>query len=137
MQIQNQEIGKKVCAAGIKTNYHDSGDGEPVLLIHGSGPGVSAWANWRLTIPELSRYFYVIAPDMVGFGFTERPESFVYSMEAWSRHAIGLLDALSLKTVSIVGYGSQGHAHANNLKESGVSVIVGLREGSTSVMCRQ
>lgn len=103
MQIKNQEIGKEVCAAGIKTNYHDSGDGEPVLLLHGSGPGVSAWANWRLTIPELSKYFYVIAPDMVGFGFTERPESFVYSMEAWSRHAIGLLDALSLKTVSIVG----------------------------------
>ena len=36
------------------------------------------------------------------------------------------------KTVSIIGYGSQGHAHANNLKESGVSVIVGLREGSSS-----
>ncbi|KAA3624389.1 MAG: ketol-acid reductoisomerase, partial [Proteobacteria bacterium] len=36
------------------------------------------------------------------------------------------------KTVAIIGYGSQGHAHANNLKESGVNVIVGLREGSTS-----
>jgi ketol-acid reductoisomerase len=36
------------------------------------------------------------------------------------------------KTVAIVGYGSQGHAHANNLRESGVKVIVGLREGSAS-----
>lgn len=36
------------------------------------------------------------------------------------------------KTVAIVGYGSQGHAHANNLKESGVNVVVGLREGSAS-----
>lgn len=35
-------------------------------------------------------------------------------------------------TVAILGYGSQGHAHANNLKESGVSVVVGLREGSAS-----
>ncbi|HKJ94738.1 MAG TPA: ketol-acid reductoisomerase [Gammaproteobacteria bacterium] len=34
--------------------------------------------------------------------------------------------------VAIVGYGSQGHAHANNLKDSGVSVVVGLREGSAS-----
>ena len=34
--------------------------------------------------------------------------------------------------VSIIGYGSQGHAHANNLKESGVDVTVGLREGSIS-----
>ncbi len=36
------------------------------------------------------------------------------------------------KKVAIVGYGSQGHAHALNLKESGVDVVVGLREGSTS-----
>jgi ketol-acid reductoisomerase len=36
------------------------------------------------------------------------------------------------KKVAIIGYGSQGHAHANNLKESGVSVVVGLREGSSS-----
>jgi len=35
--------------------------------------------------------------------------------------------------VSIIGYGSQGHAHANNLKDSGVDVTVGLREGSISV----
>ena len=37
------------------------------------------------------------------------------------------------KTVAILGYGSQGHAHAQNLKESGVNVIVGLRETSSSV----
>ncbi|MGB5397012.1 MAG: NAD(P)-dependent oxidoreductase, partial [Gammaproteobacteria bacterium] len=36
------------------------------------------------------------------------------------------------KKVSIIGYGSQGHAHANNLKDSGVDVAVGLREGSSS-----
>ena len=36
------------------------------------------------------------------------------------------------KTVAIIGYGSQGHAHALNLKESGVDVVVGLYEGSKS-----
>jgi len=36
------------------------------------------------------------------------------------------------KKVAIVGYGSQGHAHALNLKESGVDVVVGLRDGSSS-----
>ena len=36
------------------------------------------------------------------------------------------------KKVAIIGYGSQGHAHALNLKESGVQVVVGLREGSAS-----
>ena len=42
------------------------------------------------------------------------------------------LDLLSDKTVAVIGYGSQGHAHALNLKESGVKVVVGLREGSSS-----
>ncbi len=41
--------------------------------------------------------------------------------------------AIEGKTVAIIGYGSQGHAHANNLKESGVDVIVGLRDGSSSI----
>ena len=43
---------------------------------------------------------------------------------------LALLDG---KTVAIIGYGSQGHAHAQNLKDSGVSVVVGLRPDSSSV----
>jgi ketol-acid reductoisomerase len=43
------------------------------------------------------------------------------------------LDLLNGKTVAILGYGSQGHAHARNLSDSGVDVVVGLREGSKSV----
>ena len=42
------------------------------------------------------------------------------------------LKALDDKTIAIIGYGSQGHAHALNLKDSGVKVIVGLYEGSKS-----
>jgi ketol-acid reductoisomerase len=42
------------------------------------------------------------------------------------------LDLLNGKTVAIIGYGSQGHAHALNLKDSGVNVVVGLYEGSKS-----
>ncbi|CAA9534207.1 MAG: Ketol-acid reductoisomerase (NADP(+)), partial [uncultured Solirubrobacteraceae bacterium] len=43
------------------------------------------------------------------------------------------LSHLDGKTVAIIGYGSQGHAHALNLKDSGVNVVVGLREDSSSV----
>ncbi len=42
------------------------------------------------------------------------------------------LALIQAQTVAVIGYGSQGHAHANNLKESGVKVVVGLRDGSTS-----
>ncbi len=42
------------------------------------------------------------------------------------------LNALHNKTVAVIGYGSQGHAHANNLRDSGIKVIVGLRKGGPS-----
>ena len=74
-----------------------------MLLVHGSGPGVSAFANWRLTMPALAEHFDVIAPDIVGFGFTDRPEGFDYSLESWRAHLLGFADALGLDTFSIVG----------------------------------
>ena len=44
------------------------------------------------------------------------------------------LSIIKSKKVAVIGYGSQGHAHANNLKDSGVDVVVGLREGSSSTV---
>jgi len=43
------------------------------------------------------------------------------------------LAVIQSKKVAVIGYGSQGHAHALNLRDSGVEVVVGLREGSSSV----
>lgn len=97
------EIAASIDAGGIRTNYHDLGAGFPVLMIHGSGPGVSAWANWRLVMPELARARRVIAPDMVGFGFTERPRGQVYDMDVWVAQAVGLLDALDIERADLVG----------------------------------
>ena len=42
------------------------------------------------------------------------------------------LGLIQNKKVAVIGYGSQGHAHANNLRDSGVDVVVGLRDGSSS-----
>lgn len=102
----NPEIGSSLVAAGIRTNLHDlnpSAPGVPLLLIHGSGPGVSAFANWRAVMPIFAQRRRVIAPDMVGFGFTERPQNPVYSLDHWIAHALGVLDALGLPQVDLVG----------------------------------
>ena len=99
----NPEIGESIDVNGIATNYHDVGSGSPVLLIHGSGPGVSAWVNWRSVLPRLSQEHRVIAPDVVGFGYTEYRPGTVYNRALWQSHVIGLLDALGLEKVSIVG----------------------------------
>ena len=97
------EIGCRINVGGVATNYHDVGTGQPVLLIHGSGPGVTAWANWRLVLPELGKQCRAIAPDMPGFGYTERPDGAVYDVDHWVAHAVGLLDALGIEQTDLVG----------------------------------
>tara|TARA_B100001939_G_scaffold270644_1_gene238335 strand:- start:1295 stop:2152 length:858 start_codon:yes stop_codon:yes gene_type:complete len=109
--MMNPEKGKTVTILGLATNYHDIGetasDKAPLVLLHGSGPGVTAWANWRLTLPVLSKQFRVIAPDIVGFGYTERPANGDgdrgYSLDFWCAHLIAFLDALGVEKVSLIG----------------------------------
>lgn len=102
-QTDRPEIGTTVDAGGVKTNYLEAGDGRDVVLIHGSGPGVTAYANWRLVIPALAERFHVIAPDMAGFGFSERPADAKYGLQLWADQVIGLMDALGIRTASMVG----------------------------------
>lgn len=113
----NPEIGAAMEAGGIVTNYHDLGAGKPVVLIHGSGPGVSAWANWRTALPALASQMRVIAPDIVGFGYTARPQGFDYSIGPWLSHLTAFLDELKLDRVSLVG-NSFGGALAMHLAKS-------------------
>ncbi|MDP3139316.1 MAG: alpha/beta hydrolase [Burkholderiaceae bacterium] len=101
--VSSPEIGKSISAGGLQTNYHDLGSGKPVMFIHGSGPGVSAYANWRLVMPALAKSRRVIAPDMAGFGFTERRPGAVYNMDGWVRQAVDLLDALGIEQADLVG----------------------------------
>lgn len=100
--IARPEIGKSITVDGSVTNYHDVGEGAPVLLIHGSGPGVTAWANWRLNMPELAKCFRVIAPDMFGFGYSD-PKGRIEDKRVWVDQVASLLDALGIDKVSMVG----------------------------------
>lgn len=103
LTMTSPEVGTTIDAAGIATNVHMAGEGETVLLLHGSGPGVSAWANWRLALPELSRSFRVVAPDIVGFGYTDRPDGVRYDLPTWTAHAVGVLDTLGVERAHVVG----------------------------------
>jgi len=100
---ENPEIGATADANGIKTNYLEAGKGDPVVLIHGSGPGVTSYANWRLVLPALAENFRVLAPDMVGFGFSERPANIQYGVQTWADQVVGLMDTLELPTAHMVG----------------------------------
>jgi pimeloyl-ACP methyl ester carboxylesterase len=101
---EKPEIGQSAEANGIRTNYLEAGSGdETVLLIHGSGPGVTSYANWRLVIPSLAENFHVIAPDMVGFGYSDRPEGVTYGLDTWADQTVGLMDTLGIQKAHLVG----------------------------------
>lgn len=105
MSNTSPEIANSLTLGDFTLNYHDVGEGagDPILLIHGSGPGVTAWANWRGIIPVLSRKARVIAPDMLGFGYTQCPDDLKLTPAIWVESLIMLLDALKIKKVSVVG----------------------------------
>ena len=100
MQISSKYIKLN----GINTHYHEEGTGnEKIILIHGSGPGVSALANWRLVIPRLSQSYQVFAPDIIGFGETDKLSNHDYNIELWVEHLISFIEAVSHEPVYLVG----------------------------------
>lgn len=92
-----------ISAGDIQTTYLQAGAGDPVIMLHGSGPGVSGLANWQYNIGPLSQRFRVLAPDIVGFGTTERPDDIVYSLRTWTDHIWAFLDAHGIQSAAIVG----------------------------------
>ena len=94
---------RTIDAGGIQTSYLEAGGGEPVVMLHGSGPGVSAMANWQHSIGALSQRFRVLAPDIVGFGATQRPDDVVYSLRTWTDQIWAFLDAHGIEKTAIVG----------------------------------
>ncbi len=82
-------------------HYHDAGDGPPLVLLHGSGPGVSAWANYGDNMPAFTDRFRVLAVDLPGFGQSYEPEEnpALHGPKA----VLAFLDGLDLDRVAIVG----------------------------------
>ncbi|UCV17767.1 alpha/beta fold hydrolase [Ferribacterium limneticum] len=79
----------------------------PLILMHGAGPGASASSNWRHCFPELAKDFYVIAPDMIGFGKSDVPDPLPPHSVTWMgmrvEQVFGLMDHLGIQKANILG----------------------------------
>jgi 2-hydroxymuconate-semialdehyde hydrolase len=124
------QVGRTATAV-IDTGDPDAGESgtgdprtglPPVLLLHGSGPGVSAAANWRPVIPALRATRRVIAPDQLGFGGTASGDKHTYGRAAWTEHAAGLLEALGIDQCDVIG-NSMGGAVALSLAAAHPSAV--------------
>jgi 2-hydroxymuconate-semialdehyde hydrolase len=94
---------KSTAFGAEQTAYLDEGSGPVVLLLHGSGPGASALANWRLTIPALSDARRIIAPDLTGYGGSTAGADAVFHPAKWATQSFALLDTLGITTFSVIG----------------------------------
>lgn len=103
MPVDNPAVGLTVQAAEHRTNYFDLGSGEPVVLLHGSGPGVSSYWNWHDVMEPLADHCRVLAVDIAGYGYTEFVPDAAYNIKVWVRHLVAFLDALDLRSATLVG----------------------------------
>jgi 4,5:9,10-diseco-3-hydroxy-5,9,17-trioxoandrosta-1(10),2-diene-4-oate hydrolase len=100
-------------AAGMRLHYHEAGPGEgdaagpgerlPVVLLHGGGPGASAWSNFGRNLPVFAGHFRTLMVDQPGFGQSDRPpvtgSYFTFAADALA----GLLKTLGIDRVHLIG----------------------------------
>jgi pimeloyl-ACP methyl ester carboxylesterase len=93
---------------GLPVHVLEAGDGPPVLLLHGSGPGTTGPGAWRATVEALAGSWRLVAPDQPGFGRTPLPPGSTGGLRDWTRVATGLMDRLGHTTYAVVGHSMGG-----------------------------
>ena len=82
-------------------HYHEAGDGPPLLLLHGSGPGVSGWANFGNNLPVFAEHFRTLVLDFPGFGKSYPSEN--NPMFAALPAVLDFLDGLQIGPLPVLG----------------------------------
>lgn len=87
---------------GIRMHYATEGEGPLLLLLHGFP---ETWYSWRHQIPALAKQFKVVAPDLRGYGETDKPEKISdYLPEVLANDIAGLIRGLGYEKAHIVGH---------------------------------
>lgn len=84
---------------GGRMHYVDEGSGEPIVFVH----GMPTWSYlWRNLIRDLGKDHRCVAPDLIGFGLSDKPQEWSYSPAAQARNLAHLIEALNLEDVTLV-----------------------------------
>lgn len=97
--ITNEITGKTINVRGLNIFYLDSGKGDPVVLLHGWPTSSYLWRN---IIPSLAKTRRVIAPDLTGYGRSDKPLDIEYSFDNQSKILGEFLDQLGLQKTALV-----------------------------------
>ena len=89
---------------GMRLHYLDSGQGPVVVWLHGSGPGASGHSNFKGNYPAFAQAGYrCIVPDLLGYGLSSKPDIEQYDLDFFIAGVKGLVDALGLKHITLLG----------------------------------
>lgn len=88
---------------GRRIHYVETGAGEPLVLIHGGGPGASGVSNYRRNIEALAARYWLIIPDLPGYGRSGKTPITEPRYAAYASAIIGLLDALAIPKAHMIG----------------------------------
>lgn len=105
--------GKFVEFDGIKAHYYDIGEGDPVIFLHGGGPGASGLSNYRRNVGPLSKGYRAIVPDLPGFGETENKLAPGAVFDAMGQFVRGFMDAIGVQSADFVGNSMGGGTALN------------------------
>jgi pimeloyl-ACP methyl ester carboxylesterase len=94
-----------------KLQYHEAGQGDPLLLLHGSGPGVSGWANFAGNIDVFAARFRTLILNLPGFGGSEVTDG--HPMIDAPAAVVAFLDGLGIERCNILGNSMGGWVGAN------------------------
>lgn len=106
MYLAEQQIplvSKTVRADGRDIHYAEAGEGYPLVLLHGGGPGASGVPNYERNIAELARHFRVIVPDMPGYGRSAKGLSRTDPFGDLAGAMLALMDVLQIRRACVVG----------------------------------
>ncbi|WP_027502143.1 alpha/beta fold hydrolase [Rhodococcus sp. UNC363MFTsu5.1] len=91
--------------------YHEAGDGPPLLLLHGSGPGVTGWRNFRGNLGVFAEHFRCLVLEFPGFGVSD--DFGGHPMVTALESVVKFVDALGLDSVDIIGNSMGGGVAIN------------------------
>ncbi|MGB3285247.1 alpha/beta fold hydrolase [Mycolicibacter algericus] len=110
-ELSHDETLREVTTEQGVLRYHEAGDGPTLLLLHGSGPGVTGWRNYRGVLPAFAEHFRCLVLEFPGFGVSD---DFGGHPMVTAFGAVGqFADALGLDQFSIVGNSMGGGVGIN------------------------
>lgn len=93
-----------VAGAPQRVHYHDMGEGPVVIFLHGAGGGASGYSNFKGNYPAFAQAGYrCIVPDLLGYGLSSKPDIEQYDLDFFIAGVKGLVDALGLKHITLLG----------------------------------